>query len=165
MSRRQESGCLRVSGLLRADTVSFYQSVRTRSSALSKLVELLEFPSDVTDRSTCLKLLYEHEAIDRSSGIGGGVALPYVSCVGIAKPCISAICVKHGVDWDAPDGQPVDLIFLVAVPPERQSELLLLTARLISLLSDGALVQKLRASENEREFLTQLACAEAMRFA
>ena len=77
----------------------------------------------------------------------------------------AALCLRSGVDWGAADGKPVDLIFMTAMPPNAQSEHLLLLARLVTLLSDPEVTRGLRHAVSRERFIELLARAEAERFA
>ena len=83
----------------------------------------------------------------------------------MAAPGLAALCLRKGVDWGAPDGMPVDLIFMVAMPPHAQSEHLLVLARLVTLLSDRGLTKALRGAVSRERFIELLARAEAECFA
>ena len=72
--------------------------------------------------------------------------------------------LRHGVDWGAPDGRPVDLLFMIAVPPEQDSLHLQILARLVNLLGRGALVDALRHASSPQRFLELLQKAENTSF-
>ena len=50
-----------------------------------------------------------------------------------------ALLLRRGVDWGAPDGKPVDLVFMIAVPPGSESLHLQILARLVNLMSAATL--------------------------
>ena len=60
------------------------------------------------------------------------------------------------MDWGAPDGRPVDLLFMIAVPPEQDSLHLQILARLVNLLGRHALVDALRHARGPERFLELL---------
>ena len=73
--------------------------------------------------------------------------------------------LTRGLDWGAADGKLVDMIFMVAVPPDRQSDHLLILARLVNLLSDHRLTEKLRMADTRETFIRILNQTEAAIFA
>ena len=73
--------------------------------------------------------------------------------------------LTRGLDWGAADGKLVDMIFMVAVPPDRQSDHLLILARLVNLLSDHRLTEKLRMADTREAFIRILNQTEAAIFA
>ena len=83
----------------------------------------------------------------------------------VSAPGISALLLRRGVDWGAPDGEPVDLVFMIAVPPGSESLHLQILARLVNLLSRSDLVESLRTASNPHRFVELIAKAENACFA
>src|SRR5262249_46613188 len=74
---------------------------------------------------------------ERLAGPGGGagVAFPHAEVPGLARPALAFARLARGLDFDAPDGQPVRLVFLLLVPPreyDRSLQLLSAMARLLT---------------------------------
>ena len=83
----------------------------------------------------------------------------------MSAPGISALLLRHGVDWGAPDGEPVDLVFMIAVPPRCESLHLQILARLVNLLSRSDLVEALHNASTPQRFVELIAKAENACFA
>ena len=62
------------------------------------------------------RCVLEREALS-STGVGEGVAIPHAEIPGLERPALAFARLADGVDFDAPDGQPVRLVFLLLVPP------------------------------------------------
>ena len=56
-----------------------------------------------------------------STGIGFGVAIPHGKSAGVSKPGLAFAKLSRPIDWDSLDGQPVSIIFMIAVPEEATS--------------------------------------------
>jgi len=65
------------------------------------------------------------------TGIGGGVAFPHCRLASIDTTYVACGMLRHPVDWRAPDGQPVDLLFLICTP-ERHPEQHLMALKAIA---------------------------------
>lgn len=156
---------MRVSELLNQESVLLHARIDNQDDALGILVELQEASGVITNGTAYYNAVCDRETSGGSTAIGGGIALPHACNAGVASPGISVVTLCDGVDWGAPDGQPVDLLFMIAVPPNAQSLHLQILARLVSLLGNEELVAKLRASVNVGEFIEALARSEAERFA
>ena len=166
MRRREKPGAsLRVSDLLNRDSVLLHADMDDPLEALDVLVELQESNGVITNGTAYYKAVCERETAGGITAIGEGIALPHACNAGVAAPGLAALTLRHGLDWGAADGQPVDLIFMIAVPPNRQSEHLMILARLVNLLSEPELVKELRKSGSREDFILRLARAEAARFA
>ena len=166
MRRREKPGAsLRVSDLLNRDSVLLHADMDDPLEALDVRVELQESNGVISDGTADYKAVCERGTAVGTPAIGEGIALPHACNAGVAAPGLAALTLRHGLAWGAADGQPVDLIFMIAVPPNRQSEHLMILARLVNLLSEPELVKELRKSGSREDFILRLARAEAARFA
>jgi mannitol/fructose-specific phosphotransferase system IIA component (Ntr-type) len=88
-----------------------------------------------------------------STGLGTGVAIPHGRMTGIDAPVGAIITLKNGVDYDAVDHQPVDLLFALVVPEASTDEHLQILATLARMFSDRKLCENLRASQDAEQLL------------
>lgn len=86
-----------------------------------------------------------------STGIGHGIAIPHGRLKAVERPIAAFASLDKGVDFDALDGRPVDLICALVVPAESTDEHLQLLASLAELFSDGALRERLRKAASAAE--------------
>ena len=156
---------MKVSQLLHRKSVLIHADVPDATNALGILVELQEAGGVITNGTAYYNAICDREIAGGSTAIGEGIALHHASNAGVAAPGLAALCLRSGVDWGAADGKPVDLIFMTAMPPNAQSEHLLLLARLVTLLSDPEVTRGLRHAVSRERFIELLARAEAERFA
>lgn len=165
MNRRAKAAPPRVRDVLDRRNVLLQAEINGRADVLGILVELLEKSGAVTNGPAFYQAVCEREDIGGSTAIGEGIALPHAAGAGVARPAIAAVVLRHPVDWGAGDGRPVDLFFLLAVPPGAHSTHLQLLARLVNLLSCRDLPDRLRRESSRASFVTTLTNAEAGRFA
>ncbi|MFZ1492775.1 MAG: PTS sugar transporter subunit IIA [Candidatus Competibacter denitrificans] len=85
-----------------------------------------------------------------STGLGHGVALPHGRLSQSQRAVGAFIKLKKGVDFDAIDRQPVDLIFGLLVPDHYTDEHLRILAYLAEMFSDQAFSQRLRESDSDQ---------------
>ena len=90
-----------------------------------------------------------------STGLGKGVAIPHGRVKGSRHVEASFIRLKKPVPFDAVDGQPVDLLFCLAVPEDFGEDHLKLLAQVAELFSDPELLRQLREA-NDSGRLMQL---------
>jgi PTS system nitrogen regulatory IIA component len=86
-----------------------------------------------------------------STGIGEGIAIPHCRAPGFKRIHGCLIKLSNPVDFDAPDDQPVDLIFALVVPEEKNDEHLATLARVAALLQDETSRQSLRQCSSDEE--------------
>ena len=86
-----------------------------------------------------------------STGIGEGIAIPHCRTPGIKRihGCLAKL--TSPVEFDAPDDQPVDLIFALVVPEEQNDEHLATLARIAALLQDETSRASLRKCRSHEE--------------
>ena len=92
-----------------------------------------------------------------STGIGDGIAIPHCRAPGFKRIHGCLIRLSKPVDFDAIDDEPVDLIFALVVPEEKNDEHLATLARVAALLQNESSRQSLRqCSSNEELFNTAI---------
>lgn len=90
---------------------------RKKASVIGELVELL--PVGESIKSMLKDNLLKREKMG-STGVGKGIAIPHCRSVLVDKLTIIIGRSKRGIDFDAQDGKPVHLLFLVVAPPQPQ---------------------------------------------
>jgi nitrogen PTS system EIIA component len=86
-----------------------------------------------------------------STGVGGGVAVPHARLATVAKPFGILVKLKQPLEFDAIDGQPVDLVFVLLLP---------VTVEGSQLGALASIARKLRASEDLVQFRRAKSAAE-----
>ncbi len=92
-----------------------------------------------------------------STGLGHGVAIPHGRFDELAETVGIFVKLEHAVDYDAADGEPVDLVFALMVPKESTEEHLQLLASLAEMLSEETVREQLRQSSTPAEIETVVA--------
>jgi nitrogen PTS system EIIA component len=90
-------------------------------------------------------LISERERLG-STGVGDGIAIPHAKLPALKRPLGLLMKLDGGVDFDAIDGRPVDLVFLLLTPEGSGAEHLRALARVSRALRDRHLCDKLRGS-------------------
>jgi len=85
-----------------------------------------------------------------STGTGGGVAIPHARIAALKQPFGTLVRLKHAIDFDAIDGQPVDIVFLLLLP-QSQGDPLNALASVARKLRDPESVQRLRNAADDAE--------------
>jgi mannitol/fructose-specific phosphotransferase system IIA component (Ntr-type) len=86
-----------------------------------------------------------------STGIGDGIAIPHCKVQGIEIPLFAVGRSHDGINFNAIDGQPVNLFFLVVAPEGDAGLHLKLLARISRLLKDSAVRARIIASGSAAE--------------
>lgn len=98
-------------------------------------------------RSQVFDSLFARERLG-STGLGQGIAIPHGRIKGLRDAVAAFVKTQTPIPFDAPDGQPVGLIFVLLVP-ERATDLhLQLLSELAQMFSDKAFREQLQASDD-----------------
>ncbi|BCB08346.1 PTS IIA-like nitrogen-regulatory protein PtsN [Vreelandella venusta] len=88
-----------------------------------------------------------------STGIGNGVAIPHARSPHCSSPIAGFLKLAEPVDFDAIDGDPVDLVFVLLVPEEADDTHLALLGQVASIMNSVDTRQQLRRAASQRELL------------
>ncbi|HSP57193.1 MAG TPA: PTS IIA-like nitrogen regulatory protein PtsN [Halomonas sp.] len=91
-----------------------------------------------------------------STGIGNGVAIPHARNPHCKTPIAGFLKLTEPVDFDAIDGEPVDLVFVLLVPEEADDDHLALLAQVAGVMNDGETRSRLRKAASQQELHEQL---------
>ena len=83
-----------------------------------------------------------------STGLGQGIAIPHGKFAGLKRIVGIFARLAEPIDFDAVDGDPVDVVFLLLAPEGAGADHLKALARISRLLREGSAVEKLRASRD-----------------
>ena len=83
-----------------------------------------------------------------STGFGNGIAIPHCRLPGCQAPISAVLHLDAAVDFDAIDGAPVDLLFVLLVPEAATDEHLELLRQIASMLDRAAVREALRQAQS-----------------
>jgi PTS system nitrogen regulatory IIA component len=138
--------------LLSPDRIACHQDLVSKKRVLEALAGLLATSSPSLTEVEIFDSLLNRERLG-STGLGTGVAIPHGRMNGISSPLGAIITLNSGVDYDAIDHQPVDLLFALLVPEESTEEHLQILAGLAKMFSDRELCTRLRECQDASQLL------------
>lgn len=154
---------MRISDIINRDSVEIGAELYTKDEVLERLVALQKSNGTVRN-TTALRREIDSREQHGTSALSGRVAIPAVAHSGAPVSGITAVTVKDGVDYGAPDKKRVKLIFMIA-GKSGSDEYLHLKTRLMRLLMDTGFTAQLCAAKSTEEFLRLLSERENVRFA
>lgn len=92
-------------------------SARTGDGVLEEFAQHLKSTGKIGDAASLVEILRDREKLG-STGIGHGVAIPHGRLRGLKEIIIAFGRSVQGIDFDAHDGQPVNLFFLLVAPED-----------------------------------------------
>jgi PTS system nitrogen regulatory IIA component len=121
-----------------------------KKSVLEELAEVISNHEPSINKKDIVKVLVERERLG-TTGIGDGVAIPHGKLNGVKQPLISFGRSKKGMDFDAMDGQPAYLFFLLIAPENSSGIHLEILARIAKILKNSAFRKKLMEADTRKE--------------
>lgn len=95
-----------------------------------------------------------------STGLGQGIAIPHCRVGSCAEPLGTLLTLEEPIPFDAPDDQPVDILFVLLVPEEAHQQHLDILATVARLFSQADFCARLRGAGDDRA-LYEIACGIA----
>ena len=141
---------MQLSEIINVNRIKNDVNVLSKKRALEELSHLITQDQTQLSVSNIFDSLISRERLG-STGVGYGIAIPHGRIKNCEKITGAFIKLKQGVDFDAMDNQPVDILFALIVPEESTDEHLQVLALLASMFNDEGFRRKLRESQNEEE--------------
>ena len=146
---------MRISDLLSPNRINCQSQASSKKRALELLGGLLATDLAAFSEGELFGRLIGRERLG-STGLGHGVALPHGRLAGLSEPLAALLTLDPGVDYDATDGQPVDLLFALLVPEESTDEHLQILAKLASMFNNADFCKALRSCTSSQQCLDQI---------
>ncbi len=135
------------------DKLVFFLDVASKDEALNQVVQSTIEGMRLPEGERFSKAIFDREKIV-STGIGMGVAIPHAKLTAYNNFFIAVAVLKSGIDWNALDGAPVRLIFLIGGPDDKQTEYLQILSTLTSVVRDEELRKNLIGAGSGKEVLS-----------
>lgn len=154
---------MRITELLKKESIGLQVSVSTKEEAIDRLVDLMDAGGRLKDKAGYKEGILAREALG-STGIGGGIAIPHAKVEAVKEPGLAAMVVPDGVDYEAFDGSLANILFMIAAPAEGADVHLEALSRLSTLLMNPEFMEGLLKAESKEAFLKVIDDAETARF-
>lgn len=122
----------------------------SKKAVLEEIAKLIGREVPEFDWETVYESLLAREKLG-STGFGNGIAIPHCRLKGCSTPVSAVLHLKKPVDFDAIDGAPVDLLFVLLVPEAATDAHLELLRQIASMLDRADVRASLRAAKSSDE--------------
>lgn len=143
---------MRITDLLSKDGIELNVNARDKNDIINKMTKLMLKTGRITDLNAYTELVLKREE-EGSTGVGEGIAIPHGKGDCVTEPGLVAMVVPNGVEYDALDGKPVNLLFMIAAPNTSDNVHLDVLSRLSTMLMDTEFKNKLISAKSKEEFL------------
>ncbi|MCI9004524.1 MAG: PTS transporter subunit EIIA [Lachnospiraceae bacterium] len=143
---------MRINELLSKQAIALNVSVSSKMEAIDYMTGLMERAGNLYDREGYKQGVLAREE-EGTTGIGEGIAIPHSRCAAVKKAGLAAMIVKDGVDYEALDDEPVELIFMIAAPEGGGNVHIDALSRLSTMLMDEDFKNTLLTAKTPDEFI------------
>ncbi len=141
---------MKITEFLNKNAIKIGLQSTEKEDSLKELVDVLAGVVDVGDKKAIVKSLIERENLG-STGIGQGIAIPHGKTDKV-KELISVLAIsKKGVNFEALDGEPVYIFFLLVAPKDAAGPHLKALAQISRMLRDTYFCDLLRRCETNEQ--------------
>ncbi|MEX0686099.1 MAG: PTS sugar transporter subunit IIA [Balneolales bacterium] len=140
---------MKIHELLGEENILPQLQVSNKQEAIKKLINSLSLQVDNAKKS-CVKAVLERESI-MSTGVGKGLAIPHGKAKGIDKTYAAFAKLDPPIEYDAIDGEPVQLIFLLVGPESQNSLHIKMLSRISRLLNSASFRERLIQCQSSKE--------------
>jgi nitrogen PTS system EIIA component len=137
---------MKIAEFLSPDDVMIDTAVANKQKLLQALAQKAGSILDVLPQHVLAELQKREEL--GSTGVGGGIALPHARFYQAIRPKGVLVLLRKAIDFDAVDGQPVDIVFLLLLPEAPDSEQLGALAAIARKLRKPEIVAALREARD-----------------
>lgn len=153
---------MRITELLGRDCILLNAQANDKLDALQQIVKQMMNSGAISDEEAFMTRVLDREE-EGTTGTGEGIAIPHGKGSMVNRPALAAMTIPSGVDYNSLDGEPVDLVFLIAAPNTEDNVHLEVLSRLSVMLMDEKFQKNLRQAANVEEFLNVIDRAEQVR--
>lgn len=144
---------LQVLNIVNRDLIKFDIESNNKEDVIKILANLINDEDRLNDYDLYVEEVLIRENLD-TTGIGYGIAIPHGKCSAVKVPTVAVGRINNGVEWNSLDENLVQVVFLLAIPDETESDKHL---RILAALSRKLLNEKFRhellTSINQEELL------------
>ncbi len=153
---------MRITDLLKKDSISLNHALGSKSEAIDALIELHVKAGNLNDKETFKEGILAREA-QGSTAVGDGIAIPHAKSSAVKQAGLAAITAPSGVDYESLDGKPSNILFMIAAPEDGNLHLEVLS-RLMTILMDENFRVDLLSAKTKDEFLSIIDKKEAEKY-
>lgn len=154
---------MKIIDLLSKESIALGAAPKTKAEAIETLVDLQVKGGNIADREEYKKGILAREE-HGSTAVGEGIAIPHAKNKGVKAPSLAAMTVPEGVDYEALDEEPSNLLFMIAAPEDGGDVHLDVLSRLMTILMDEDFRDKLLGAKDADEFLKIIDDMEAEKY-
>lgn len=154
---------MKITDLLKPQSILLNAAPVTKADAIYILGDLMDKSGNLSDKAEYLQAVFAREE-SGSTGLGDGIATPHAKSTGVKEAGLAAMVVPNGVDFDALDGQPSRLFFMIAAPEDAADTHIEVLSKLATMVIDPDFKNALIQATTVDRFLELISAKEKGNF-
>lgn len=138
---------MRLTDILQPDCVKAPLSATEKQEAVFELAELLAERAGIEDVEELKAAIWQREST-RTTGIGHGIGIPHGKCKGCKSLSMAVGVTNKPIEFGAIDGNPVELIILLASPVDQTGPHIQALAKISRMLTDESLRKQIKQARD-----------------
>ena len=159
MSKSAKGSSGKIASLLKTEAIKLELQATQKEAALREVAELLRQTGGVTNFDAFFQEILERERVSNTA-LGHDVAIPHARTEQCSDILIAVGRSGQGIEFEAKDGQPVRLIFLIGTPKQMVTDYLRVVGNLARLLRQDQIRQRLLTAPDGAAFIKVIEEAE-----
>lgn len=143
---------MKIEDLLSEQYIALNLESVSKGEVINSLLILVSDHPSVKDASKLGEDVLKREK-EMSTGIGKNIGLPHAKTIAVAEPVLAMATFSREIEFDSIDGQPVQLVFLLATPETMLAEHLKLLGRITRIAGRDDIRQKILQASTPGEVL------------
>ena len=154
---------MKITDLLKPQSILLNAAPVTKADAIYILGDLMDKSGNLSDKAEYLQAVFAREE-SGSTGLGDGIATPHAKSTGVKEAGLAAMVVPNRVDFDALDGQPSRLFFMIAAPEGAADTHIEVLSKLATMVIDPDFKNALIQADTVDRFLELITAKEEGNF-
>ena len=141
-----------ITNLLKVQHVFHNLEATNKEDVLATLISSFKTEVGETELAAIKESVFEREKI-MSTGVGKGLAIPHGKVAGITQNYAAFALLKSPIDYNAIDGKPVSMVFLLVGPKQSNSLHIKMLSRISRLMNDQVFRNKLQKCDSSEAII------------
>jgi mannitol/fructose-specific phosphotransferase system IIA component (Ntr-type) len=150
-ARRSYEG-MKITNFITKDTIVYELSSKEKKDVIKELIQVIKYAHRAERFSVgeAMEVIMQREKLG-STGLGGGVAVPHAKLERISQVLGAFGRSSRGIEFDALDGEPVYLVFLILTPAKSSGSYLWALQKIMQAIKQPNFCKFLRNAKNVKE--------------
>ena len=141
---------MKIRDFLDADKILFHVRGTSKAEITDHLIGLFADDERIRDLQKMREAVHGREGA-MSTAVGNGFAIPHAKTEWVSDIVMACGLLDKPIDFEAPDGRPVELVFLIVCNEDKVSSYLQIISRIAAIMNSDGLAKRLAGAQSAEE--------------